>query len=547
MIAALEQRTIHFREYMRKLFILTVLSALISAGCGRSPNSSLSNHDALHIAINDDPITLDPRLSRDLLGCTVIRMLFEGLTRVDKDGKVLPATAYNIDVSEDGKTYTFHLRETKWCDGTPLTAEDFAETWKSVLNPSFPSPNAYQLFVIQGARAAKEGKLPLGEVGIAATDPHTLVVKLEEPTPYFLELTSCPFYFPVCHALRSGKIVSDNACNGNGPFCFKNWERRSEFNVVKNPLYWDAANVTLPGVSLYTLDEHTAYVLYQGRGIDWVGSPLTTLPQDSIAMLNAQGQLEVAQGAGTHWIRLNTEKPPFTSKTMRRAFAFAIDRGAIVDHVTQGNQQAALAIVPPSLGWHSQSDLEDDQIAKAQGLFNTALSTASSTKSSIPKITLSYAAGDRNHKVAQALQQQWNKAFGIEVVLESSEGQVLKDKMSTGNYQAALGSWYADYLDPINFLEVFKYKTNATNQTFWENKAYIELLDRSSNEQDPNERLRILTAAEAILIDEMPVIPIFYSAYNYLKVPGIDGVYFSPLGYLDFKNAYFTDSGDGVK
>lgn len=523
---------------MHKLFIIIALTSFILAGCS-SRHPSLDDHSSLHIAISEDPTTLDPRLSRDLLGSTVVRMLYEGLTRIDNEGKIVPAVADKIDVSDDGLTYTFHLRNALWSDGSPVTANDFYETWKSVLDPKFPSPNAYQLFVIQGAKSAKEGKLPFDAIGVKAPDPHTLIVKLERPAPYFLELTSCPFFYPVHKLLRDEKTASDDKCIVNGPFILRNWERRNELNVVKNLNYWDAAHVALPGISLYTLDENTALVLYRAKALDWVGSPLSILPQDSIDMLKAQGQLEFTQGAGTHWFRLNTAKAPFTSNKMRRAFALAVNRNAIVDHVTQGNQKEALAVVPPALGWLTDSDLEDNAVQKGQELFEAALTEMGITKDNLPKITLSYSASDRNHKIAQAVQQQWNKTFGIDVSLESSESQVLRDRMTSGNYQIALGSWFADYRDPINFLEIFKSKLNATNQTFWEHDQYTDLIEKSFNEKDPAKRGRLLSEAEMILINEMPVIPLFYSAYNFLKVPGIAGVYFSPLGYLDFKDAYF--------
>ncbi|HEV8051560.1 MAG TPA: ABC transporter substrate-binding protein, partial [Parachlamydiaceae bacterium] len=148
-----------------------------------------------------------------------------------------------------------------------------------------------------------------------------------------------------------------------------------------------------------------------------------------------------------------------------------------------------------------------------------------------------YASNDRNHKIAQATQQQWNKAFGINIVLSGNEPQMQIDKVKSGNYQIAMGSWYADIQDPINFLEIFKSKDNPTNQTYWSNDTYTNLLHQSSVELDPRKRKEILAEAEKILIEGMPVIPLFHSAYNYLKSDDVENVYFSPLGYLDFKRA----------
>ena len=174
-------------------------------------------------------------------------------------------------------------------------------------------------------------------------------------------------------------------------------------------------------------------------------------------------------------------------------------------------------------------------------LFQNALAEMGRPATTL-SITLHYPATDRNHKIAQAVQQQWNKAFDINISLASTEAQVLMDKMRQGTYQISLGSWYADIQDPINFLEIFKSKENPTNQTFWQNAAYAELLDQSSLANDPAQRLQLMAEAEKVLIAAMPIAPLFHSSYNYLKKPGVNGVYFSPLGYLDFKEADINDT-----
>lgn len=528
---------------MRKLLSAAALIAALASSCSSSsPQTTDPFHIALRIAATDDPETLDPRLSRNLSGSTVMRMLYEGLTRIDAQGNIKPAAATSIEQSPDGLTYTFTLRETFWSDGTSLTASDFVETWRSILDPAFPSPNAYQLYVIKGAKAAKEGKAPLNTVGITATAPHTLVVELERPTPHFLELVSCHFFFPVSSSTRSLNATAPDKPHVNGPFQLVKWERRNIFCLERNPHYWDAANVSLPSITLYIMDENTALNLFKAKAIDWIGSPLSTLPQDTIAIQKAQGQLKVADAAGTHWFRLNTSKAPFDDPNMRKAFSLALDRQAIVDHITQGGQKPAFGIIPPSLGWTPSDKLPREDLAEARRLFDASLASQGKTLETLPTITLSYASGDRSHKIAQAVQQQWSKAFGVNIALENSEAQVLRERLSKGSYQIALGGWYADYLDPMNFLEIFKSKSNATNQTFWEDASYTALLGSYANESDENKRTQILVQAEEKLIDAMPVIPLFFNAYNYLKTDGIEQVYFSPLGYLDFKPARFASA-----
>ncbi len=532
-------------RHFSSLLSLLAFANLCLSGCSndaakdRAKNAEDAQH--LKIASIEDPLTLDPRLARDLYSATTMRLLFEGLMRVNSQGTLQPALAQTIDISSDLKTYTFTLRPTTWSDGTPLTSHDFELTWKSSLAPDFPAPNAYQLYVIKGAKAAKEGSLPVDSVSIKAPAPNMLVVELEQPCPYFLELTSCHFFFPVPPAMLKQTATTQNTPHdtlvSNGPFSLDHWTPRSEFVLVKNPTYWAASTVRLERLSYQILDEHTSVHLFHAGALDWAGSPLSTLPQDAIANFKQQNLLQVTTGAGTHWFRFNTQNSPFNNESLRRAFGLALNRQAIVDHVTKGYQQPAIGIVPPVFGIGAQQYYPDHDTVAAKELFAKALSDLHITAKELPKITLNYNANDRNHKISQAIQQLWNKAFGIEVALEGLEAHVLIDKMRKGAYQISLGSWYADLQDPINFLEIFKAQDNPTNLTFWHNPHYTELLEASSLENVSAQRMQLLNKAEKLLIDAMPVAPLFYNAYNYLKNPAVKGVYFSPLGFLDFKEA----------
>lgn len=518
---------------------------LLILACGCSNDNTIRTHsDSLSVAITEDPVSLDPRIVRDLQSSSVMRMLYEGLMRPSLDGEIIPAVAEKYFISNDKKTYTFNLRESTWSDGTPLTAEDFAQSWISVLSPNFPAPNAYQLYLIKGAKAAKEGHSPLSEVGIKVSNPYTLIVELEKPTPYFLEMLSCHFYYPVHESLRENPENNASSNIVNGPFVLDSWKKRSELNLKKNSHYWDEKNVNLEGIALQVLDEHTALQLFKAGKLDWAGSPLSTLPQDAITSLKQQKALHITPGAGTHWFRLNTSKAPFNNEKMRRAFALALDRQAIVEHVTQGNQQPAIGILPPSLAPAQQNFYTDHDKGGALKLFNEVLTDSKTKITSLPVITLSYASNDRNHKIAQAVQQQWNQVFGLEVVLHGAEPQMHLERVRNGNYEIGMGSWYADIHDPINFLEIFKTKDNAANQTFWEDSNFSALLETSSVEEDQVQRNLIFQRAENILINGMPVVPLFHSSYNYVQSDRVKDVYISPLGFLDFKNASLLKAKD---
>lgn len=522
--------------------IASLLLFCLCFGCSNSSSSKAKNTgQQVRIAIADDPTSLDPRFVRDLPSSTTMRLLFEGLMRTGQDGQAIPGIAEKIAVSDDQKTYTFYLRSSFWADGTPLTAEDFVRTWRSILSPSTPAPNAYQLYLIQGAKNAKEGKIPVDAIGVKAIDSLTLVVELEHPTPYFAEMVSCHFFFPVHPVMRDPENKrSDEGIIGNGPFQLDTWIKRDELKVVKNPRYWDAAHVALEGVNLQVLEEQTALQLFHAGQLDWVGSPLSTLPQDAIAPLKQQNQLYIMPAGGTYWFRLNTRRFPFSNEKIRHAFSLALDRQSLVEHITQGNQQPAIGIIPPGFGIPLYEDYPANRVAIAKTLFAEMLQEEGLSSTTFPQITLNYAYNDRNHKIVQAIQQQWNQTFGIDVVLGGSEPQVHLDRVKRGDYWISLGSWFADIRDPINFLEIFKFQDNPTNQTLWQSLAYIELLDQADAEPDLEKRLQLLANAEQTLLQAMPIIPLFHSAYNYLKTDQLEGVYFSPLGYLDFKEGYFT-------
>lgn len=522
---------------MRSFINLCLCGLFFLTGCQSEPKNQ---NAVLKVAFDHDPGTLDPRLATDLETANVLHMIYEGLMRIDYHGKVIPGIAESFDISPDFKTYTFNLRETTWSDGTPLTANDFEETWKSLLDPAFPAPNAYQLYYIRGAKAYKEGKGTWDDVGIKTQGTRQLIVELENPTPYLLKVVSTFFYLPVSPAMRQKKLDSSEIIS-NGPYKLKEWKHNDQLIMGKNPLYWDAKVVSLDEIALIILDENTSYKMFEMGHLDRTGSPTATLPQDAISSLRLQNQLKIKPTAGTHWFRFNTNEAPFHNAKMRKAFNLALNRKAIVQHVTQGNQLPATGIVPPIIGWETMSYYKDNDIPAAWQLFQEALIEMNLDKDSIPPITLAYTATDRNHKIAQAVQQQWNNAFGIDVKLQSQESKIFSERVSKGLYQVATGSWYADFSDPINFLEIFKYGSSSRNQTGWENQEYAALLDASSNENDSEKRMKLLKQAEAILMDHMPIAPLFFASFNYLESENIGGVGLSDLGILDFKYAFIDD------
>lgn len=524
----------------RYLLILPLcFSLFICTACRK--DKPVAHQKTLRVSTEKDAQTLDPRCVRDLGTTTTIHMLYEGLMRSQKDGQIVPAMAESVSISPDQKTYTFQLRRSFWSNGEPVTAQDFEETWKSALDPQFPCPNAYQFYVIQGAQSAKEGKAPLQEVGVRAENDSTLIVTLEQPTPYFLQLAATHFYYPVHASLRKQALhaepLSDSAIVTNGPFQLEKWNRQNEFSAVPNPYYWDKKSVHLDRIALIVLDNPVALQAFQRGELEWTGSPLSTISTDAIASLKRQRQLEVMPAAGVYLIRLNTERAPFDQPKMRQAFALALNRTDLVEHALQGNQIPALGIVPPSF-LKGKPFFQDHDVTRAQQLFQEALAEQGLTLQNFPQVAMCYANNERAHKIAQVAQQYWKNVLGVQVDLQSCESKIFLERLKKQDYQAGIGSWFADIRDPISFLEVFKFKSNGTNNTQWESPQFIALLDQSAQATQIAQRDQLLKAAEKTLMQDMPIIPLFYSSYNYVKQPTVKGVYFSELGYLDFKHAY---------
>jgi len=532
----------------RRLIALAYLMITLGCvSCNPDPKtlSIGSGNQEISVSIIDDPQVLDPRLVRDTSSVNISHMLFEGLMRKNYTGKIAPALASSYTVSEDGKIYTFILRDSAWSDGTPLTADDFEYTWKSILDPAFPAPNAYQLYVIQGAKAAKTGEGSVEDVGVKAIDAQTLVVTLEKPLSYFLELTTTHFFSPIsktwAESVKGEQFVHPETIVTNGPFKLDSWKREDTIAFVKNPLYWDHKNVKLDKINLVISDENTALQMFERKQLDWAGSPMSMIPVDAIAALKSKGSLMITPAAGVHLFRLNTQSYPLNNLNLRKALALAIDRKSLVDHVTQSNQKPATGIVPLSFGLQARPYFEDNNVTKAWEHYQQALEELEISKDEMPALSLCYVPNERNSKIVQAVQRHWSEALGVNVKLDACESAIYFDRLGKDNYQISIGSWYGDINDPINFLEIFKFKDSSTNHTQWEDAEFISLLDQSSQESDTIQRHGLLVQAEAKLMSAMPVIPIYYPTFNYLN-RSIVGVYFSELGYVDFTYAFKDES-----
>lgn len=535
-----------YRTMKSLLFIPLLLLLIVSCEPKKTPNRS--EKQLLKLNIVDDPVSLDPRSVRSIKDLTLVKQLFEGLTRIDAEGIPQPALAEVVEVSDDLLTYTFKLRESTWSNGEPLTAQNFVDSWREVLTPTFASDYSYMLYPILNARRVREGKAPLEELGVYTRDSHTLIVHLALPTPYFLELTAFPTYFPVyAKNQANATFAKDFVCNG--PFALKNWSYQSELTFEKNPFYWDKQAVQLDQIAFSIIaDNQTESHLFEKNELHWLGPPLSSnISSETLKKAKLEKTVDSYSVAGTFWLKFNTEQPPFDQPMIRKALGLAINRREIIRHILQGNQVAATTPVPPSMALHENPHFKDGDSNYAKQLFQSALTENGWSKNEFPKIVLSYPPSVRITKIVQAIQQQWQEVLGVEVELLAVENHLYGRQTREGLFQVGTGEWIADFNDPLAFLELFKTRKDVKtgsgmNDTGWLNAHYVALLDACLTEISTRTRNQLLHEAEEILVGEMPIIPVYHYAFDYLKKDELEGVLLSPLGMADFKYAHFKKS-----
>ena len=528
----------HFTMHISRLIstaLITTMTAITASSCTQNEKDTSSPPvSCLRLPLPHDPATLDPRQARDLLTIDVVRLMFSGLTRLSSDGKTNMDLAESIEYQQDGLRYTVKLKEATWSDNTAITAHDFVYTWKSLLEKQRACPNAFQLFWIRNAKAAYDGKMGIDEVGIRAPDDRTLEIDLEMACPFFEQLLATPAFLAIQKNFDMGKerYAENTGFPTSGPYMLSAWKPQDTVRLIRNP-YYTASNHPIPFsvVDFAIVDDATAVAMVEAHKLDWAGSPMGTLPIDSVPMLAAEHKLCVSPAAATSFIRVNVSHPLLCDQRLREAISLVIDRPAMVQHLLQGGQQPTYTLVPSCL---LTSPIPQGAIDKqrAQDLVTAYCDEKGCTPESLT-ITLSFQAEDRSIKVSMAVQQDIKKALGINLVLNPCDSKQLFAKVSQLEYDLALGSWVADYFDPHTFYSVFERSSNGTNNTGWESFSYQSALEDSLKNRDAAVRQKYFSQLEEILAKELPVIPLYHSSFNYVKEATVDGITVSPLGHLD--------------
>ncbi len=499
-------------------------------------------YKTLKLCLMSDPLSLDTRKNTDNITGQFALFIYEGLTRNTPKGLEL-ALAKDVNISLDKKEYLFTIRQSCFSDGKLITARDFEDSWKQVLDPSFAAYNPDYLFCIKNARKAYLGECPINDVGIKALDDRTLKVELEYPEEYFLELVATKIFFPMPRSLSEEASSSSQRKKvfvSSGPFVIKKWLRQNKILLKKNPHYWDQESVRIQKIELQIIeDEMTQLSLFEKKHLDWAGSPLSMLPVDSIKRLKQKMQVCSFPTASLYFYSFNTQKYPLNNVNLRKALTLAINRKELIEHVTQGFEVPALALLPSKMhGIHKNYFLDGD-IQRANVYLDKALHELKLTRETFPTVVLSYPNIQTRHVLAQAIQQQWLKGLGIKVQLDSKEWQVFLSDMNGRNYQIGALGRGTHHLDPYYYLSLFKESKQKSNKTGWEDPRYIHLLKKAVLALDASQKELMLNEAEELFMSDMPLAPIMYPTNFYIKNSKLKGVYLSDVGSVDFKWAYF--------
>jgi oligopeptide transport system substrate-binding protein len=522
-------------------YLLLLLAGIGLAACSGGGYEA----DVLRAGNGAEVQDLDPQLVTGVPEQRVLSGLFEGLTDLDPAGLApIPGVAERWEAHEDGLGYTFHLRKNaKWSNGDPVTAQDFVYSWRRMLSPALAAEYAYLLHCIRNARAFNEGEITdFAEVGVKAADDWTLEVRLEHPTPWFPGMQVHHAWFPVHKATiekfgrmdeRSTRWTRAGHHVGNGPFHLAEWAPNEVIRVRANPHYWDAAHVRLKGIDYYPIDNQQT----EERSFRSGELHLTsTVPLHKIAAYQRSHPdlIHLDPYLGVYYYRVNVTKPPFDDKRVRQAFSMALNRAELTDHVLKAGEKPAFTYVPQHIAGYTSSARVAFDVKNARALLAEA---GYPDGKGLPPVEILYNTSEAHKTVAEAIQRMWKQNLNADVRLMNQDWKVYLASMNNLNYSVARSGWIGDVNDAINFLECYL-TDNGNNRTGFSSEEYDTLIRRSYAETDNTKRIELLQQAEAILLDEMPVIPIYMYTEKYLMAKELKGLTPNILGYRRWQEMY---------
>ncbi len=511
------------------LALCSAACALWLSACGGPEGGALGTPATLHRGNEAEPESLDPHAVRSVAALNVARDLGEGLVTYDAAGNLVPGAARSWSVSEDGLRYLFELRPTaRWSNGDPLTAGDFVAGFRRLLTPATAAFYGELLLDIRGAAEILAGQGAPDTLAVRALAAHQLEIELAQPTGHFLKLLTLPAAFPI-HGpslasfgqgfARPGRLVS------NGAYRLAEWTVASHIGLVRNEHYWDAAKTAIAQVWFYpTVDQLAELNRYRAGELDITANvPASAFPR---LQQERAAELRVAPYLSTYYYGFNLRQPPFQGQPdLRRALSMVIDRRLLVGQITRRGEQPAFSWIPPGLVGYTPQQVDfaawspERRIAEARRLYAAAgYSAANPLQTEIRFNT------DRGHQqIAVAIQSMWREALGVQTTLVNTELKVhLAQIRAGGQTQVFRASWVGDYADPQTFAALLT-SGNPANLTGYANPDYDALLDKAAATTDQSRRLSLLQEAEQVMLNDMPVMPIYVYVSKHLVRPRVRG------------------------
>ena len=496
---------------------------------GACSANDMDDVQTLHRGIDAEPESLDFHKARSTAAGDVQRDLGEGLTGYTPDGELVGRAAENWEISEDGRDYRFSLRrDARWSTGEPVTADDFVYSFRRLVDPATASFYSQSVIDIENAAAIVAGEKALEELAVTANGDHELHVRLARPTPYFLALLTHPSMFPVhrdsveqhgdAHT-RPGRLVT------NGAYTLVAWELGSLVELRRNEHYWDNRSTAIDRVRHHFIPEPAVELNRYRAGELHITD---NVPPEAFARVREErpGELHVAPYLNIYYYGFNLTRPPFRDNLeLRRALSMAIDRRALTESVTGRGETPAWSWVPPGVDNYVERQLPyatlSDEERKAEA--RRAYRQAGYSDHNPLKIEIRYNTSDTHQRMALAIQSMWREVLGVETTLVNEEFQVLLSNMRAKEVtQVFRSSWLGDYNDANTFLQVML-SDAPSNMTGYSDKQFDSLVQRAAEQTDPERRRTYMEQAEALMLDDHPVVPIYFYVSKHLVSPRVDG------------------------
>ncbi len=481
----------------------------------------------LRIGNGGEPRDLDPHTITGMPEAKIIFTLLEGLVAYHptNDEFPYPGVAEKWDMSEDGLTWTFHLREARWSNGDPVTAHDFVYSWKRVLVPSLGNEYADYMYMIKGAEDYHKGvETDFSKVGIKAADERTFVVELKAPVADFLKIllnqTFLPVHPPTIEAhggpgLRASGWTQPESYVGNGAFKLVKWEPSSVIRVERNPYYWDAGSVRMDGLEFYPInDENTELRAFESGQLHVTNTVPVNMRQYYREKFPEKIRFDPL--SGVYFYRLNTTRPPLDDVRVRKALSLSINREQIINQLLQGSERVATGFVPDGLGGYHLPGRKVYDPDEARQLLAEAGYPGGK---GFPQMELLFNTSDNHRKIAEAIQHMWREVLGVDITLTNQEWKVYLNTTKDMQYDISRAGW-AGSLYAFGFLRtLLSYSPN--NDTGFVDPVYDDLLERSAITMDQAARFELVREAENRMLDAEPVIPIYWYTNVFLIDPRV--------------------------